>query len=181
MRSFVVASAAAVLVAACAAREAHVHAPIDPANVRVYVPEAGAKKKKADCQGTCQVDAPEALSDSAADALLAKVAAMPVGAESLELDTLLFHDHETRHRLDAKAVAVGVEWEAFLRRELARRDVRVTIRVVDETGAERARIEDYWEIGVRAHHLVEDVKGVPPFEASGTLVRVGREHLWVRM
>ena len=153
----------------------------DPDQVRVYLPEPSLKAKKPGCQGTCQVEAPEVLSDAATDRLLAKVAAMPPGTESLELDTLLFHDKETLQRLDAKAVPVPAEWDAVLRRELARRDVLVTIRVVDETGAERARIDGNWEIGVRAHHLVEDVVGVPPFEASGTVVRVGREHLWVRM
>jgi hypothetical protein len=154
---------------------------VDPAQVRVYVPEPSGKTKKAGCQGTCQVSAPEALSDAAADVMLSKVVAMPVGTDSLELDTLLFHDHETTHRLDEKAVAMSPEWETFLRRELARRNVTVSIRVIDEAGVERATVDGNWEIGVRAHHVVHDVKGVPPFEASGTLVRVGREHLWVRM
>lgn len=177
MKKIALMTAGLAMLAGCAAKKE----PVDPANVRVYVPEPAGKTKKTDCQGTCQVESPEILSDAATDALLAKVAASPVGTDSLELDTLLFHDHETTHRLDEKAVALSPEWETFLRRELARRNVTVTIRVIDETGAQRASVEGNWEIGVRAHHMVHDVKGVPPFEASGTLVRVGREHLWVRM
>lgn len=176
---------AALGAAACAPKTAPPADPgsarVDAAQVRVYVPEPVGKSKRPGCQGTCQVESPEALKDADADALLAKVNAMPVGTDSLELDTLLFHDHETGHRLDVNEAKVSAEWEAFIRKELRRKNVRVAIRVVDETGAERAHIEDYWVIGVRGHHMVHDVKGVPPFEASGTLVRVGREHLWVRM
>ena len=169
--------AVAAALAGCAAKQP----PIDPSQVRVYVPEPTGKNKKPGCQGTCQVANPEVLTPAAADIMLAKVNAMPVGSDSLELDTLLFHDHETEHRLNEGAVKMSPEWEAFIRKELTRKDVLVTIRVVDETGAERAFVEDYWTIGQRGHHMVHDVKGVPPFEASGTLVRVGREHLWVRM
>lgn len=156
-------------------------ATIDPADVRIYVPEPTGSSKKPGCQGTCQISNPEVLTPAAADIMLAKVVAMPVGTDSLELDTLLFHDHETQHRLDEKAVPMSAEWESFLRKELLRKEVRVTIRVIDDKGAERAFIEESWVIGQRMHHVVHDVKGVPPFEASGTLVRVGREHLWVRM
>lgn len=177
MKRLLFAAASLALVAGCAPKRA----PIDPANVRVYVPEPTGKNKKPGCQGTCQVSSPEVLSPAAADIMLAKVVAMPVGTDSLELDTLLFHDHETQHRLDERTTPMSAEWESFLRKELVRKDVEVTIRVVDATGAERATITEHWEIGQRMHHVVDQVVGVPPFEASGTLVRVGREHLWVRM
>ena len=170
---------ALALVAGCAPKKPV--AAIDPANVRIYVPEPTGKNKKPGCQGTCQVTNPEVLTPAAADIMLAKVVAMPVGTDSLELDTLLFHDHETQHRLDEKSTPMSAEWESFLRKELTRKDVLVTIRVVDDKGAERAFVEEVWTIGQKGHHMVHDVQGVPPFEASGTLVRVGREHLWVRM
>ena len=188
MRVILIAAASLALIAGCAPKKP----PIDPANVRVYVPEPTGKNKKPGCQGTCQVTNPEVLTPAAADIMLAKVMAMPVGTDSLELDTLLFHDHETLHRLDAKSAPNGAtsqstplpnsaEWESFIRKELQRKDVTVTIRVVDATGAERATIVEQWVIGEKGHHLVTEVVGVPAFEASGTLVRVGREHLWVRM
>ena len=172
---------AALVAAACAPKAAPPATAVDGSQVRIYVPQPVGKSKRPGCQGTCQLESPETLSEDETDALLTKVNAMPVGTDSLELDTLLFHDHETTHRLDRNAAGVSKEWEAFLRKELTRKNVRVAIRVIDSTGAERASIEDYWITGVRGHHMVHDVKGVPPFEASGTLVRVGREHLWVRM
>ena len=117
------------------------------------------------------------------EALLREVDQTPVGSESEALDNLLFHDEEARARLAAaEPLPVSPAWDAFLRKELARREATFGLRIIDEQGHVRAQVPDTaMALGRKLHMQVDDGVGTGPFNANGTLVRVSRDRLWIRM
>lgn len=137
------------------------------------------------CQGGCALvrDPDAAPSPERVEALLIELSRTPAGAESDALDQLLFHDEEARARLaKPTALPVSPEWEAWLRRELSRREATFGLRILDEHGVVRARVPDTpMALGQKLHMQVDDGVGTGPFNANGTLVRVSRDRLWIRM
>jgi hypothetical protein len=137
------------------------------------------------CQGGCTLvrDPHDAPSPEKIEALLGEVTKTPVGSESDALDQLLFHDEEARARLaEAKPLPVTPEWDRWLRRELSRRQASFGLRIIDERGKVRAQVPDTaMALGQKLHMQVDDGVGTGPFNANGTLVRVSRDRLWIRM
>lgn len=158
------------------------------ATPRIIVPEvvdfSGGGKGKG-CQGGCALvrDPADALSPEAVEAFFTQVGRTPVGSESDALDQLLFHDEEARARLaDPRPLPVPAAWDAWLRKELSRRTATFALRIIDEHGAVRAEVPDTpMALGKKLHMQVNDGVGTGPFNANGTLVRVSRDRLWIRM
>lgn len=155
---------------------------------RIIEPEvvdfSGGGKGKG-CQGGCALvrDPHDSPSPEAVEAFFAAVGKTPVGSESDALDQLLFHDEEARARLaDPRPLPVPPGWDAWLRKELARRTATFALRIIDEHGAVRAQVPDTpMALGKKLHMQVDDGVGTGPFNANGTLVRVSRDRLWIRM
>lgn len=138
------------------------------------------------CQGGCALvrDPKDDLSPLQIDALLNTATRLAVGTESEALDTLLFHDNEVRAYLLAGALpaAVSPEWASWLSNELHRRTAQFSLRIIDEHGVERAKVPATpMALGMKLHMQVDDGVHTGPFNANGTIVRVGRDHVWIRM
>lgn len=138
------------------------------------------------CQGGCALvrDPKDALSELQIEALLNTAATKPLGGESEALDTLLFHDNEARAYLLAHPMppSVSPDWEAWIRAQLHRRTATFSLRIIDEHGKERAKVPPTpMALGVKLHMQVDDGDHTGPFNANGTIVRVGRDHVWIRM
>jgi hypothetical protein len=137
------------------------------------------------CQGGCALvrNKSDELSPLQIEALINTATRKPVGEESPELDMLLFHDNEARaYFLRGDPNGISPEWSTWLRRELGRTVATFSLRMIDEHGVERARVpETPMALGVKLHMQVDDGQHTGPFNANGTVVRVGRDHVWIRM
>ena len=138
------------------------------------------------CQGGCALvrDPKDELSALQIEALINTATRLPVGADSEALDTLLFHDNEARAYLLTQPMPAGVTpaWDAWLRAQLHRRTATFSLRIIDEHGVERAKVKATpMALGVKLHMQVDDGIHTGPFNANGTIVRVGRDHVWIRM
>ncbi len=99
------------------------------------------------------------------------------------LDGLLFHGVDTLVLLDEETEALlGPERTAFLRTELSRTQAILDVRLIDERGIERMRLGGRRiPLNQKQHLFPDQTDNLEPPEISGTLRRVGREHLWVRL
>ncbi|MBS1151388.1 MAG: hypothetical protein H6Q89_3086 [Myxococcaceae bacterium] len=138
------------------------------------------------CQGGCALvrDPADALTSSQIEALLVTATRLEVGADSEALDSLLFHDNEVRAWFLEGVLPAGVspEWAGWLRQELHRRTATFSLRIIDEHGVVRAQVPATpMALGMKLHIQVDDGDHTGPFNANGTIVRVGRDHVWIRM
>lgn len=174
MRALVV---AALAVSGCATLEPHIEEPA--------VVDFSAGSKGRGCQGGCALvrDPHDSPSPEKVEEYFTAVGKTPVGSESDALDQLLFHDEEARARLaEPKPLPVSRAWDGWLRRELSRRQATFGLRIIDEHGKVRALVPDTaMALGRKLHMQVDDGDGTGPFNANGTLVRVSRDRLWIRM
>ena len=175
MRAALLLSSAAL--AACATVTPHIEEP-------AVVSFSGGVNARG-CQGGCALvrDPHDSPSPEKVEAFFAEVGKTPLGSESDALDQLLFHDEEARARLaEPKPLPVPAGWEAWLRKELGRRQATFGLRIIDEHGKVRAQVPDTaMALGRKLHMQVDDGIGTGPFNANGTLVRVSRDRLWIRM
>ena len=107
----------------------------------------------------------------------------PLEPGSSALEALLFHGADTLGWLDSLGSAgLDEEREAFLRRELERTHVRLSVRVVGSGGIVRVRLDDALApLGVKQHMTATRVLDLRTPEISGTVRRVGLNHLWTRL
>lgn len=136
------------------------------------------------CASGCDV-APAAIAEGISSQELEDAvrvfAAMPARMESVALDTLLFHAAATRDYLARGTGPLSAVHRARLERELARDHALIEFRLVDEHGVTRAWLEERAvPLGVK-QHLDFAHERLPGLVASGTVVRVGTEHLWTRV
>ncbi|MFT5052925.1 MAG: hypothetical protein ACI8QZ_004363 [Chlamydiales bacterium] len=99
------------------------------------------------------------------------------------LDTLLFHG--------ARAMDLGArlgygildpERAGFLQRELGRGHALLSVRLVSPSGEERLHLgPTRIPLGEKQHLIATDTSDLQPPEVSGTLRRVGVDHLWARL
>jgi hypothetical protein len=99
------------------------------------------------------------------------------------LETLLFHGEQSRRFMDKLGVSgLDEEQSKFLRRELSRTHARMWLRLVDENGIVRAKIDGArMPIGKKEHVAITQTDNLQPPEASGTVHRTGLHHLWTRI
>ena len=105
----------------------------------------------------------------------------PSGVDALE--TLLFHATDTRAFIEQSGTSgLAGEKKTLLERELAKTHVRLWLRLVDDDGVVRAKIDgERFPIGERTHLRVASTENLPAPEISGTVHRTGLHHLWTRM
>jgi hypothetical protein len=98
------------------------------------------------------------------------------------LETLLFHNEQARDYLATLgAPALDREHREFLERELDRDHAVVALRVIDGEGVERLTFKPTRvPLRKREHLRSTGTVNLQPAQASGTVVRVGLDRLWVR-
>ena len=112
----------------------------------------------------------------------------PLDADNLALATLLFHGARVGRMLDGLDGLDGLcdrldpPTEAFLRRELERRHARLDVRFLNADGSERLRLgARRIPLDEKQHLFPSHAEALTPPEISGTVRRVGLDHLWVRL
>jgi hypothetical protein len=104
------------------------------------------------------------------------------GEASRSLETLLYYGRQTQRMLARHgAESLDREHMSRLRSELARTHARVAMRVVDETGRTRVWMPPTRVPLDRRHEFHMETDDVPPPTSSGTVKRVGLDHLWTRL
>lgn len=148
-------------------------------------PEASADRK--DCVGSCAFvhDAPPELDAARYQALVKAFASEPMAAGSEALEEILFH-HVAARALVARLGTDPLDPEraAFLRRELGQERAWIDMRVVDADGVERIRLRPNHVLMDHKQHLfpaAADLVRMQELEVSGTVRRVGLDHLWTRL
>ena len=133
------------------------------------------------CLQGCAVAPPDAPADDVVAEWLQALQAAPVAAASPAIDALLFHRDATQRYLRAHPDLLATPHGQHLGGELRRTEAIVEMRVVDEKGRVRARLPPRRvPLGQKRHIAFADYQELQPFEASGTVVRVGLGHIWTR-
>ncbi len=113
--------------------------------------------------------------------MLAEIQAAPIGEPLLATETLLFHFDEARDYLVRKGAApLDADHEAWLRRELARDQVEIGLRLVAEDGTVLGWRDDVIPLKEKQHLLLRDMGPLGRADINGKVKRVGVKHLWAR-
>ena len=105
----------------------------------------------------------------------------PLGEATIELETLLFYAKESQNWLVVYGKDLRVEQRDYLERELARDKIEIEMRLVDEYGVVRGRLESSSFALKEKQHLPFATTGSLGYlETSGKVKRVGLTHLWSR-
>lgn len=97
------------------------------------------------------------------------------------LETLLYFGTQTIARLEEGGFELDSAWRDFLDEELARSYASVQIRVVDENGVVRSWLAPTSVPLDRRHVFEMETDNVQPLVTSGTVKRVGLNHVWTRL
>ncbi len=102
--------------------------------------------------------------------------------ESEALEELLYYGPQTV-RLIRESGFCGLDSERrnFLWNELQTTHATISIRVVDESGMVRTRAESTRVPLDRRHVFEMETNNLQPLVTSGTVKRVGLDHIWVRL
>lgn len=155
--------------------------PSAPISIVVQGPD-GTHEVKPCSSGCARPEHPVHVEHEQLDAWLDEFAALPVGAESLAADSLLFYGHETHELLEHHDHKdLPPEHLAWLQRELARDTVNVSFRLVDDDGGRLlAHHEDVFPWVEHQDFLLEDTGELGRISMNGKVKRVGAHHLWAR-
>lgn len=114
--------------------------------------------------------------------LLRSYATGPLDESNLALETLLYFGRQTEQFLNFDSGStLDSRRRQFLRQQLSRTHATVAIRVVDEQNEVRVSLPPT-RVPLDRRHVFEMDKGnLQPLVTSGTVKRVGLEHLWTRL
>jgi len=114
--------------------------------------------------------------------LLARYSVEPMEESSLALESLLYFGRQTRKLLDQYGNApLDPVRSALLDQELERTFALIEIRVLDEAGEVRSWLPATRVPLDRRHEFDMEVHDVQRLITSGTVKRVGLDHLWTRL
>ena len=114
--------------------------------------------------------------------LLARCAGEPMDETGEALETLLYYGRQARRLLQSTGAGpLDGRRASLLRRELSRTHVRVSVRVMDARGMERAWLAPSRVPLDRRHVFALKTRDIQPLVVSGTVKRVGLHHLWTRL
>lgn len=146
--------------------------------------ESERTKQPAGCAAGCSVAGPPVATISPVEiaSCLEHLAGWKAGETSLALETLLFHAGEVIPYVRSHGLGtLETGQAAFLKKELARDEARIVLRIIDAEGVERLRMDRRVPIGEKQHLHPGDAVGFHPPEISFTIHRVGLHHLWSRL
>ena len=115
--------------------------------------------------------------------LIRSYAQQPMTEESPALEELLFFGAQTEFYLGGLQLsALDAQRLAFLSKELSRKQVVLEFRILDESGIARAFIPPT-VVNLDKRYVFDplNTQDFQPPEASGTVKRVGLNHLWQRI
>jgi hypothetical protein len=114
--------------------------------------------------------------------LLRDFADQPMSEDSPALEELLYFGPQTERMLKEQDNALDSERRRFLVKELAKELVRVEFRIVDESGKVRVSLPPT-TVPFDRRFVFEPLltDEFQPPEASGTVKRVGLNHIWQRI
>ena len=114
--------------------------------------------------------------------LLAQCNTLALDANNLAFETLLYFGRQTQALVDTHGtLPLDQNESALLRQELKRQHAAVSIRVVDDQGRIRSWVDNVSVPLDRRHVFAMETDGLPPLVTSGTVKRVGLDHLWTRL
>lgn len=170
-----IAVASLLPMAACVVATEDAAAPIDVASEAPAVEEGGS------CLKGCAVDPVPPPSADEIASLLEKVGVAAVGEASDAIEILLFHAEAVRSYVETKGTGLDPERDRHFRRELSRKHALVAMRIIDENGVVRARLDETRvPLGIKRHLKFDHYVRMQPLETNGTVVRVGLGHIWTR-
>lgn len=116
-------------------------------------------------------------------ALIEAWAADPDREGGRALETLLFHGAQVPGLAAFHGTgSLRGSDVAYLLREVARDHALLSVRLVNEAGEERLRLGPARvPLGEKQHLFPEHLSDLQPPEVSGTVRRVGVDHLWARL
>lgn len=160
-------------------------APLDSQALVVADPGSETDQAAVDCKTSCslgdQTDEVHLTVDEVAF-WMGEWNEQPVDLSSEAIDTLLFYFHDTEHALSTlEELPLDAEHEAALRRELARDEVIVEMRLLDEDGIERGHMgPERIPLKEKQHLVFAGTGSLKHLETGGKVKRVGLGHLWSR-
>ena len=119
--------------------------------------------------------------------MLAALAKRPAGEDCGELDEVLFAWKDVAPWIEANGPGpLGKKWQEFIRRELARREVRLSVQVGEINGPKGSKtlgfqLDRVIAIGKRTHVRPDRCEGLRPPQVTLTVERTGLHHLWTRL
>lgn len=123
------------------------------------------------------------LSEGEFLSLLSDLSSEGWSTDNSALETLLFHGPRSRALLDSLGRGpLDQETAERLEAELALTHALLVVRLVEDDGTVRVQVQPRrLLLGERTHMLADLALGVQTPEITGTIVRVGLKHLWVRL
>ena len=114
--------------------------------------------------------------------LLAQCAASDLNADNMAYEALLYFGRQTMSMIASFGTPhLSDDKRSTILRELGRQHARVSIRVVDQWGQKRSWVDEVRVPLDRRHVFEMQTSGLPPLVTSGTVKRVGQDHLWTRL
>jgi hypothetical protein len=106
----------------------------------------------------------------------------PLDETNRALETLLYYGRQSRDLLSREGFGpLGPRQGDFLWAELARTHARISLRIVDESGQVRSKMRKTIVPLDRRHVFEMESHNLQPLITSGTVKRVGLDHLWTRL
>ncbi|MEC7696382.1 MAG: hypothetical protein VYA11_04725 [Planctomycetota bacterium] len=106
----------------------------------------------------------------------------PPTGENGALEEILFYSRQSREYWQRHRDACPDPlWQRVLDEELKKTHVLVSLRVLDESGVIRSKLTNVRVPLDRRHVFQMQSDGLPPLTTSGTVKRVGLDHLWTRL
>ena len=132
------------------------------------------------CNSACETDA-HPISEEEWLAALDAWREQPIGEVGIELETLLFHAKESKNWLPVYGGELPVEHRIYLEKELARNQVDMEMRLIDENGDVRGILaSSSFPFKEKQHLPFSGTGSLGYLETSGKVKRVGVSHLWSR-
>ncbi len=135
------------------------------------------------CSQTCSLkDGPHGQTEADFRSTIQAWLKEPMSDASLPLETLLFYGDTTRDYLNGlDDLSLTVARRAFLMTELARDQVAIEMRVVDDQGRIRGTMQaSNVPFGKKQHLRFKGTGTLGHLETGGRVRRVGLAHLWSR-
>ncbi|MHC4840818.1 MAG: hypothetical protein ACYTDT_07610 [Planctomycetota bacterium] len=148
----------------------------EPKKIHIIIPEIKQSPKCASCGDARHPT--KFLTKSEFHDLLRDFAAAPLG-QNPAIDALCYYGPQAEALLTTEKTDLPREHLAFLKHELARKQVNLAVRVIDENGIERISFDSYVDIDQRGHHHTHAI-GLTAPEVAGTIKRTGLHHIWAR-
>lgn len=121
------------------------------------------------------------LSEDAFRELLVAYSRETFDRESAALNELIFFGSQTAQLLKSFTGDLPAQHALFLKRSLALQNFRVELRVVDELGVVRVALPPTSVPQHVRQEFAMKVNDFPPAVTSGTIKRVGLNHVWQRL